>query len=139
MAKYDDREALTILGAYGDEVEPRWVAAEKRVAAEELLDAVAALKLPGLATRRDGDVVWIGFGTNEVRVAHARGGHFLVVTEMNKPREVPLVFNRGAGRFESPNLETVRRVPVPGEPVERRREALAEIAEMVVNVLKGAP
>jgi hypothetical protein len=138
MAKYDEREALEILGAYAEKSEPHTSDPQKKTAATELLEAVAALKLPGLATRREDDSVWIGFSGDVVRVVLARGNHFLVVTETNKPHEVPLVFNRATLKFESKNLDQSSRIPVPGEPKEKRREALAEIADLVVKVLKGS-
>ena len=137
MANYDDREALEILAAYGDETESHTVSEQKKEAASELLDAVASLKLPGLDTRREGDSVWIGFTANAVRVLLTRGNQFLVATSTNRLHEVPLVFNRVTLKFESKNPDQSGRIPVPGEPKEKRREALAEIADAVVKALKG--
>lgn len=134
--KYDATQALEILGAYAEKKNPSASGDAKDAAAGELLEQIVALdggafdlratRHPGLAR------VTVSFGFGGATVQYA-SGNFLVLTDSVKV-PVPLVFNRVRRVFEGEALDSETN-PVPGERRQKRRDALAVIADAIVQAL----
>jgi hypothetical protein len=135
-------EALEILGRYAEGKNPSASLDAKFAAAAKLLKRVEGLdnQMPGLTAERDGDTVAVTFGFGTVLVQYNRHQGKFAVREAdgNKWREVPLVFNRARANFEGSAVDSTT-VPVPGEPKEKRRDALAVIAEVIVDAIEKSP
>jgi hypothetical protein len=138
VAKYDAGEALEVLGAFAEKKEPSGSAEAKDAAARELLAELAALdkKMAGMTAVRDprDGSVGISFMSSVGATVLYASGKFGLIVEGVKT-QVPLRFNRGRGVFEGEAADTSR-VPGPGDPKERRRDALAVIAETIVEAMK---
>ena len=130
--------ALDILGAFAEEKEPSGSAEAKDAAARDLLAELAALdrKMVGMAAVRDprDGSIGVSFVSSVGATVIYASGRFGVTVEHVKT-QVPLRFNRGRGIFEGEATDASR-VPGPGEPKERRRDALAVIAETIVEAMK---
>lgn len=138
MGKYDAGEALEVLGAFAEKKDPSGSAEAKAAAARELLAELAALDrkmtaLTAVQDPRDGSI-GISFMSSVAATVFYSSGKFGVMVEGVKT-QVPLRFNRGRGIFEG-EAPDMSRVPGPGEPKERRRDALAVIAETIVEAMK---
>lgn len=141
MPKYDANEALEVLGAFAEQKDPSSSYRAKDEAAKELLQQLAALdaKMIDLAAGEDPrfrhTTVSVGFSFAGARVTYAPTQGFIAFSGNDIKVPVPLRFNRARGIFEGEAVDTSR-VPVPGELKDRRRDALAVLAEAIVEVLK---
>ena len=142
MAKYDSAGALEVLGAYAEQKNPSSSYRAKEQAAQELLNQLAALDgqmvdlSAGADPRFRGPTVGVSLSFAGARVTYVSGRErFIVFTDDDTRVEVQLHFNRALGVFEGMQFESAR-APVPGEPIERRRDALVVLAEAIVEVMK---
>jgi hypothetical protein len=137
--KYDSMQALEILGAYAEEKNPTRGMDAREAAAVALLEELRSLdkRVVDLAAVRqhDGSVA-IGFSFGGATVTYMSGRFHCAADEHSKPVPIPLVFNRARNVFEGTTVDATR-VPVPGEPVQKKRDALAVIADALVATIRA--
>ncbi|HEX7624597.1 MAG TPA: hypothetical protein VF400_13560 [Anaeromyxobacteraceae bacterium] len=135
-SNYDVARAREFLDAYGQKVNPSSVAGERQKAATTLLAALlgAGENIPGIRMR-------VVPGKNSVEVEGLRGSVVVectpdgnvVVDTGNGKFPVPIEFDRSVGRLVGTELDDAV-APMPGHR-KQRRDALAVVAELVVNAL----
>jgi hypothetical protein len=141
MPKYDAAAALDILGAYAEEKNPSGSYHEKDAAAKNLLEQLVALdgKMVDLVAVADpryaSMTVAVSCSFAGARVAYSQQSGAFVVFADDLKLPVPVRFNRARGIFEGEAVDESR-VPAPGEEKGRRRDALAVIADVVVDAMK---
>jgi hypothetical protein len=138
---YDAREAREILANFLEERDPSYKC--RRAAALDLLAEFAqAAKRAGFGTRFDRDEATLD-------VSHTWGGHaFLFANDRGElgicgndkgisSRHIETIrYDRAAGMFTSTKQDAYRSQN-PGEPQQRYRSALAELAQAVRDLIKS--
>jgi hypothetical protein len=144
MATYDADGALEILGAYAEQRSPSDSGSAKVEAVNELLRQLAALdgRMLDLAAGPDprfrGFTVAVSLSFGGARVNYsASQNKFIAFVDDEIKVAAPLRFNRARGIFEGEEVDTSR-WPIPGDPKERRRDALVVLVETVVQAMKKA-
>jgi hypothetical protein len=132
----ENLEALEILGRYDEAREPSAYAEAKTAAALKLLADVEAFdkKLPNLRTQHvSNDTIAVNLFTGGVLVQYNVRNMMFAVRAGGDWSPVPLAFNPARGTFEGRDAD--RATPTPGEPKDKRRDALAVIAEAMVKAM----
>jgi hypothetical protein len=137
--KYDETQALEILGAYAEERNPARSIDAREAAATVLLEQLRRLdkRFVDLAAVRNSDgSVAIGFSFGSAKVSYLSGRFYCQADEHSKRVAIPLSYSRARNIFEGTTPEATT-VPVPGDPVEKKRDALAVIAEAIVATIRA--
>lgn len=135
-----DETAVRLLADYAEKVAPDRLGREK--AAEMILAEVLALNGAfGFEVQRDKsdpNSVFLLFSHQGVRITSMAGGKLRIARDAMSPStEVTgLAFNRGSGQFVS-TRDDDRYAPKFGEPVTRKRTAVAEVVAQALRVLSS--